>query len=249
MKKIEDLKIFLKLVDGWLSFHEGFFLYKASVEVSKLNRGEIVEIGSWLGKSTICLAIGSGKSVVYAVDPHKGEFSKGNGLGKSAPTFKEFVSNLKKANVNEKVVPIVKTSEDAAKKWNKKIKLLFIDGLHDIKHAREDYDLWSKFLIKDGIIALHDAFCGHVGPEKVVLESFLASAFYKEIGVVGSIIYAKKGKPNLWEKLNLFRTKKLIKLALILNKKEFRFKFFLIHRIFKLLLINKYTSSNMLKRI
>ncbi len=107
---------FISHLDGWLSSHEGFFLYEAAK--SKESKGEIMEIGSWMGKSTICLASGSmaaRREKVTAVDPHKGEFSGENGIGKKSPTFKKFIANLTKAGVAKWVMPLVATSEKAAK--------------------------------------------------------------------------------------------------------------------------------------
>src|SRR5436305_15309889 len=58
-------------VPGWLTDEEGEALYDLARACT--GRGMIVEIGSWKGKSTICLGLGSraGASVpAYAVDPH-----------------------------------------------------------------------------------------------------------------------------------------------------------------------------------
>ncbi len=253
MKSFSEIISYIKPLDGWLSSHEGYFLYTAAKEATHIvgvkQRGEIVEIGSWKGKSTICLASGSENTKVFAIDPHKGEYSKGKGIGKSAPTYREFIANLKSAGVNKKVIPVVATSEEAAKKWKAPISLLFIDGLHDYKHTKQDYDLWSPFVMDNGIIAFHDAFCGHIGPEKVILQDIVTSNNYKEIGVVGSIIYAKKGKPNLLEYINLLRTTNGIKMALVLNRINMPGNFFLIHRIIKLLLLNHYTQQILLKEV
>lgn len=247
MKNLKVTLDFIKPLDGWLSSHEGYFLYESAKNTT--GKGEILEIGSWKGKSTICLALGSLKKQIFAVDPHKGEYSKGKGIGKDAPTYKEFMNNLKVAGVQERVVPLIATSEDAAKKWRKPIKLLFIDGLHDYQHTKQDYDMWSPFVEENGIIAFHDAFCGHDGPERVVSEEIFTSLNFQEIGVVGSIIYARKGKPNILQALGIFRTKFFISLALSLNKGNFLFKFFVIHRLIKILLLNRYTYHLLFEKI
>lgn len=240
----KEILQYIASLDGWLSSHEGFFLYEAAKTAKK---GNIVEIGSWLGKSTICLASGAkagSKSKIFAVDPHKGEFSKGNGIGKKAPTFKAFQQNLKKAGIASYVKPLVTTSKNAAKSWKGPIQLLFIDGLHDYKNTKLDFSVWSPFLAKNGVIAFHDAFCGHKGPEKVIREELLPNGEWHDIGVIGSIIFAKKGRPaTLTQKLDVLRTKYLISLALLLNSKRIfsPFKFFLIHRVIKTFLVNSYT--------
>src|SRR5262249_2703020 len=58
-------------IPGWLTDEEAEALY----ELARRCRGDgvIVEIGSWKGKSTVCLGIGSqeGNAVpIYAIDPH-----------------------------------------------------------------------------------------------------------------------------------------------------------------------------------
>src|SRR4051794_41857731 len=60
-------------IPGWLTDEEGEALY----DLARRCRGDgaIVEIGSWKGKSTVCLGLGSqaGASVpIYAIDPHAG---------------------------------------------------------------------------------------------------------------------------------------------------------------------------------
>lgn len=238
MNDTSQMMEFIKTVDGWLSVHEGIFLYKVA---EKTKKGSIVEIGSWKGKSTICLAMGSKngyKQKVIAIDPHEGEFTG----GKSSSTYQKFLDNLRKANVLGYVKPIVSTSENAAKKWKGNIGLLFIDGLHDYKHTYQDFSLWSPFVQKNGIIAFHDGFCGHVGPKKVIVEEIFSNSLYSGFGVIGSIIYCKKITAKTFiEKLDRLRNVILIRLALWLNTYSFPGKFFLIHRMIKLFLMNRYT--------
>jgi hypothetical protein len=36
--------------------------------------------------------------------------------------------------------------------------MLFIDGGHAEEHAQADYANWSGFVMKDGVLAIHDVF-------------------------------------------------------------------------------------------
>src|SRR3989344_4837250 len=77
-------------VEGWLTEDEGLFLYEITKNVKEENAA--VEIGSWKGKSTICIAKGLNdgrKGKVYAIDPHTGSPEHRNIFGK-VDTFKEF---------------------------------------------------------------------------------------------------------------------------------------------------------------
>lgn len=230
----------LKLVSqipGWLSIHEGQFLLKSSKLVKKL-KGEVVEIGSFQGKSAIWLA--QENNLVYAIDPHEGNLDEMS----VSPTLKAFRKHLKQAGVTSKVHELVQPSAEVAKTWNKKVKLLFIDGLHEEKYALKDYKDWSPFLVDGGIIAMHDAFCGWPGVGNVVLNKIINNPDYEEVGVVGSIIYAINGKAKNISVLNKWRSGQLIKLALKLQQTKAlpeKIKFLLIHRIIKLLLLNRFT--------
>ena len=60
-----------KGIEGWLSEKEAFGLYSIA---NKLGAGStIVEIGSWKGKSTYCLAKGLKNGKIFAIDPFNAE--------------------------------------------------------------------------------------------------------------------------------------------------------------------------------
>src|SRR3972149_7795633 len=111
MEKINKTLRAVGKLDGWLSAKEAAFLYTAAKKTS----GNIVEIGSWKGKSTVCLALGlkgKKKCKVYAIDHHQGL----TGIG-DVKTFGEFKKNVKRFGVSGCVVPMVMKSEEAAKIW------------------------------------------------------------------------------------------------------------------------------------
>ena len=154
-------------VEGYLTKREGKLLYNLAKECR--GKGVIVEIGSWKGKSTTCLGLGSkaGNNVrIFSIDPHTGSSEHKIRFGKIW-TFKKFIKNIKKAGIDELVSPLVMSSKTAAKKWKgKKIELLWIDGAHEYEFVELDYLLWEPYLIDGGIIAFHDTLEG--GPRDVV---------------------------------------------------------------------------------
>jgi hypothetical protein len=203
----KKLMNFVSELPGWLSLEEGKFL-EQSVNKNKKLKGAVVEIGSFCGKSTIWLA--QSESKVYAIDPHKGQVESGM---EYPQTYNKFITNLKAANVYSNVQPIVKTSQKASKNWDKDIKVLFIDGLHDEKNAQADFILWSKFLVKEGIVLIHDSYKRWCGSEKVAIKYILNSPDFYKIGTVGTITYGIKGKGNL---LDYFQ-KSFIRSFLLVN--------------------------------
>lgn len=225
-------------IPGWLTAHEGLFLEKAAKFLHH-TPGSIVEIGSFLGKSTIRLA--QAGDTVYAVDPHKGEFSG----GKVGSTKKQFLLNIKQAGVISLVKPIIKTSKLAARTWKRSIKFVFIDGLHDFRHAKEDFQLWSPYLVDRGIVAMHDAFCGWEGAGTVAMRHIVYGPEFGEIGVVGSIIYGVKKNMGFFERiLKVFR-QCVIELCQCIYKVSIfpkRIQFILVHKLLRIFLVNRFSS-------
>jgi MMP 1-O-methyltransferase len=187
---LEAMRI-VDFVDGWLTENEGRLLFNLAKEATGV--GVIVEIGSWKGKSTICLAKGSkaGKgSKVYAIDPHNGsdEIRKMQG---EVNTLDEFRRNITLYNVEDIIIPLIKTSLDAAKNFDQRVELVFVDGAHDYDLVKLDFDLWFPKLNHGGIIAFHDTITWP-GPKKVVEEFMHAGNRFRDILQIDSITYGVK---------------------------------------------------------
>jgi len=87
-----DVKPLIADIPGWLTDEEGEALF----ELARQCRGDgvIVEIGSWKGKSTVCLGLGSqagSATPIYAVDPH------------ADYRFGDFKTNMEHAGITELV--------------------------------------------------------------------------------------------------------------------------------------------------
>ena len=174
--------------EGWLSSKEADLLYRLARNCT--GRGAIIEIGSWKGKSTTCLALGSrdgaGKKV-NAIDPHTGSSEHGK-----VDTFAEFRSNIERNGMTDMVSPIVKPSATVAREWSGPVELLWIDGAHEEEFVREDLLLWEPHLIEGGVVAFHDSTMP--GPWKVIEEELYRGSKFHSIGFVHGITYATKGK-------------------------------------------------------
>ena len=109
---------------------------------------------------------------VVAIDPHQGnpEHQKENIQFNSLVQFKKNISTF---HLEDQVDLRVMTSKEASQKWKgEPVGLLWIDGNHDYKCVREDYESWETFLIPNGIIAFHDAGlkASWPGPRRMVEE-------------------------------------------------------------------------------
>ena len=192
MQTIEDI---LTSVDGWLHPNEARLLYRLASQCRA--RGAIVEIGSWKGKSTICLARGSiagSKAKINAIDPHTGspEHSREFGV---VWTFDAFRRNIEKAGVNEMVTPHVDYSDAVAKKFNEPVELIFIDGIHEYEGVKIDFDDWFAKVIDGGRMAFHDSTCWD-GVLEVVKEGLFKSRRFRHIRFASSLTYGEKVAQN-----------------------------------------------------
>jgi len=163
-------------------------------QLGQFNRynGVIVEIGSWKGKSTVALARGASKvhnEKIYAIDPHKILPEEGY----QEDTEAEFRATIKQGGVDDRVVPLIMTSAEAARGWDKPIRLLWIDGDHRYESTKLDFTLWEPHLVEGGILAMHDTI-RKKGPKRVLWEEVFRSGRFQEIAIVDNITAVRKVK-------------------------------------------------------
>jgi predicted O-methyltransferase YrrM len=157
-------------------------------------RGAIVEIGSFKGKSTVMLASVAahyGLGPVVAIDPHTAPSKTDPRIAAGSSTFEEFLASVRTAGLERHIEIHRAYSRDAAKGWNRPIRLLWIDGDHTYGGAKEDFDLFAEHLARDGVVALHDALNAFEGPIRVFVEEILRSDLYGPAGVVQSTAWGQ----------------------------------------------------------
>jgi predicted O-methyltransferase YrrM len=167
----------LRGVPGWLSDEEATALYELAKGCT--GRGVIVEIGSFKGRSTICLGLGSqaGHGVpIYAIDP-----------GHGWKRFAEFQANIRRAGVEELVTPIAAMSADAFPDFPEPaIELLFIDGSHRYDLVDLDFHLWTRKLVDGGMLAMHDTSTYFPGSCRVAEEQMYRGSHYRRVRFIYS---------------------------------------------------------------
>lgn len=164
-----NLPIEIASVKGFLADDEGQALYDYALEASKL--GPCLEIGSYCGKSTVYLGTACQKNgrTLFALDHHRG--SEEHQLGEEyhdpdlydssielMDSFKAFRTTMRRAQLDDTVVPIVSSSAVASRDWATPLGMVFIDGGHSEEAAQTDYRSWSSFIKPGGILAIHDIF-------------------------------------------------------------------------------------------
>lgn len=136
-------------VDGWLGPEEAELLYRVA-------HGNVVEIGSYKGRSTLCLAQGvrDHGGHVITVDHMTGS----PGEPDHEPGYEtELRENLRRHGLDGYVTVWATTSEAAASRCES-ADFVFIDGDHE--QAGQDAELWAP---KTNLIAFHDNDRAEVG--------------------------------------------------------------------------------------
>lgn len=159
----------IEQVKGFLAVEEGDALYRAAQAVAHI--GPVLEIGSYCGKSTLYLGAACRETgnTLYAVDHHGGseEHQPGemfhdpelyDSHSERMDSFREFRRNVRRAGLEDTVVPVVATSALAARHWRTPLGMVFIDGGHSLDAALADYRGWTGHLLPGGILAIHDLF-------------------------------------------------------------------------------------------
>jgi len=159
----------IEKVKGFLDPEEGLALYQFALEASR--RGPCLEVGSYCGKSTIYLgaACRKNKVVLFSIDHHRGSEEQQPGEEYFDPelfdpeagridTFKFLRRTIEQAGLEDTVVPLVCKSDLAARFWATPLSLVFIDGGHSFQSAFTDYCGWSRHIVPDGYLLIHDLF-------------------------------------------------------------------------------------------
>lgn len=126
-------------VAGWLREAEGKKLAELAAEK------RVLEIGSYCGLSTICMARTAAQ--VQAVD-----YFDGRGTPEPQDTLEQFEKNLTRYGVRDKV----QIRHPAASHLIEECDLIFLDGAHDRESVQADIKKYLPFLSEGGLIAFHD---------------------------------------------------------------------------------------------
>jgi hypothetical protein len=191
-----NIKIFLETAKGGINLTQGLALARLAATV---DAGDIVEIGSYKGKSAVALGYGikqagrSGKTRLFCIDPHcafVGELG-----GKFGPMDRrDFYLNMIDTGTYEEAALINLPARDVALAWKSPIGFLFIDGDHRYPAVRDDFFRWLPHVLDGGIVALDDSTLDQLGPTRLVAE--LADAGFVPFEQVEKISVFRK-LPNM----------------------------------------------------
>ncbi len=181
---------------------EGVALHLVACRAAGLGLGPLVEVGAYLGRSTLYILSGvaarSGtapRPLLYSVDHHRGseEMQAGwpdhdpslvdpeDGRMDSLPRWRKAVAA---AGAERAVVAIVGESAAVAADWSRPLSLAFLDGGHGRDVAWADYRGWSPHVAPGGLLVIHDVFedprDGGRPPYECYLDALAGGRFLEE---------------------------------------------------------------------
>jgi predicted O-methyltransferase YrrM len=174
---------YLFRIDGYLYPHEAVFLYWLARDAP--GEGAIVEIGSFRGRSTLCLAAGvrdRGDGVVLAIDPHV------------YGTQGELRDNLQHFGLLDRVSIETVRSVEAAQRFTGTARCVYVDGDHAADAVQGDVASWLPHLAPGGFLVLHDSteLSGSEGPRRVAHEQLREGPLFESVGRIGATTWGRK---------------------------------------------------------
>jgi predicted O-methyltransferase YrrM len=176
-------------IEGLIHPREGLLLYTLARRSAHL--GNIVEIGAYLGRSTWYLVQGlkhaDSPHKVISIDPHVD------------PRQREaYFATLEAHDLSSWVNPRVGFSHDVAGAFEDgPVGMLWIDGDHSYRAAKQDFDDWFPRLAFGGWYAMHDTVNSWFGPTKLARGLLAHRSDLANIGVVWLTLFARKTTPHV----------------------------------------------------
>ncbi len=183
-------------VRGFLSPGDIEYLWNVAGRIPKA--GKYLEIGSWMGLSSIVVANSLLANLnfdarVYCVDTWEGspEHQEMEEI-KNKQVFDIFSENVAKSKMEHFIVPTRGPSLEMVHRFaDRSLDAIFVDGDHSFEGCLADMEAWWPKLKPGGHFFGHDAVPGS-GPEKAV------QAFASKYGVEFTIIRSPKAF-HIWE--------------------------------------------------
>lgn len=180
-----DLKAAFEATEGMVSFDEFRLLYELARGV---RQGAIVEVGSYRGRSTVALGLGSldgHRAPVFAIDPHE-EFTGVLG-GRFGPEDRAAFYRAMLETGCDRVVRLVNlASEVVASGFDRKVALLFVDGDHRDEAVRRDFHAWLPHLESGAFVAFDDSLDPKLGPARLI-GHLVATGLFAAKAVAGKL--------------------------------------------------------------
>jgi predicted O-methyltransferase YrrM len=160
---VDSVMLCINGVSGYLAPQDVEYLFRMATTVRA--NSVIVEIGSWMGLSSITMAnaLLSKRNLntrIYCVDTWRGssEHRDMNAI-KQDTLFETFLGNIRGARVEQFITPVREPSAQAAHRFRPgSVDLLYVDGDHSYKGCLIDLEAWWDKVRPGGTVIGHDYY-------------------------------------------------------------------------------------------
>jgi hypothetical protein len=83
------------------------------------------------------------------------------------------------------------TSAELGAKWNRPLRLLWLDGDHTYAGVMQDLELFAPHLVDGGVLLMHDILSAWPGPNRAFIEFVLSSPHFGPCGLYGNVGWAQ----------------------------------------------------------
>jgi len=200
-RSLADVLAAIDGVDGWLSVDQAARLHDAANATRPGD--QIVEIGSFRGRSTIVLAGAAPEGVtIVAIDPHAGNDRGPQEISgfetEAAGDHEVFTANLAAAGVAERVHHVRELSGRAHDDVSGPIDVLYIDGAHRYTAARSDIRSWGARVAPGGTMLIHDSFSS-VGVTLAIARELVCGRRFRYVGRSRSLSEYRADLDGVWQ--------------------------------------------------
>ena len=176
-------------IEGWLTDAQAQVLSNRARELTAPD--QIVEIGSYRGRSAVVLATAAQEGVgVVAIDPHAGNDRGPQQIRGSAADgqrdHEAFMRNLDRAGVRGRVRHVRLGSQEALSEVDGMAGVVYVDGAHRYAPARADIERWGARVRPGGTLLIHDAFSS-IGVTLAIARVLLMGGEFRYVGRTGSL--------------------------------------------------------------
>ena len=162
MSNFEEAWVYARQIPGWYTECEAELLWKYAV-----SQRVAVEVGCFCGRSTNVIAAAV-ESFVYAIDIFDGEKHRETWYqqqlelaGEEGNFFESFKRWTLHGPWGHKVIAVVAKDTNWKWKWlNGTIGFLHLDHEHTADAVERSLRHWHRWMLPDGVVAIHDYFGG-----------------------------------------------------------------------------------------
>lgn len=176
-----DLQRKVAAVPGMITLRRAMYLYWLAFAGSI--EGDIIELGSWQGRSTIALAqacADSENGVVHAVDTFAGNPGHESNYTVGADDLSDLESNFRRnvtdAGLSDRVrVYPMRSSQAASEIDAASVRMLYIDAEHAYEPVKEELELYADKLAPGGLLTFDDYSTPFPGVSTAIHEHLAAN--------------------------------------------------------------------------